>query len=189
MNRITSPNLTAFRVRRPALCAVLVSAGMVAFGSTANSVGADTANDAFLQSLAGSWKGKGRLKANSTAKVEPVSCRMNAAWSGSSLNININCRGVDVSFSSSGVLKSGEPGNAVKGRWSGALGIGSADVFGVRNGNALSFSVNTRDRETGKAVKSSVLLQLAGNQLSNSVSSQDVQTGRRYQVLSLAMTR
>lgn len=164
---------------------------MLAFGTTANSVGAGTADEAFLKKLAGTWKGRGRLRPNATAKAEPVSCRMSATWSGKSLSVNMNCRGVDVNFSSSGVLQPGKRNNAVQGRWSGAFGLGSANVFGSRNGNALSFSLSTKDRKSGRTVRSSVYMQLAGNgrRLSNSVNSQDGKTGRSFQLLSLAMKK
>lgn len=154
---------------------------------------AGVADEAFLQKLAGSWKGRGKMRPNSTAKLEPVSCRMSATWNGGAkaLNLSMNCRGVDVNFSSTGVLKTAQAKNAIRGRWSGALGIGGTDVFGRRIGNSLSLTMTTKDDDTGRTIRSSVYLQLSGNGqlLSNSVNSQDGKTGRTFRFLSLSMRR
>ncbi len=170
-----------------------VAALFVVLNVSGTAATAGVADEAFLQKLVGSWKGRGKMRPNATAKVEPVSCRMSATWNGGakSLNLSMNCRGVDVNFSSSGVLKTAKANNAIRGNWSGALGIGGASVLGRRSGNALSLSMTTKDRETGRTIRNKVYLQLSGNgqRLSNSVNSQDGKTGRTFKFLSLSMRR
>ena len=155
---------------------------------------ADKADEAFLERLAGDWKGKGKLRPSATAKVEPVSCRMSASWDGSSsrsLSLSMKCRGVDVSFSSSGFLQTLKKNNAVEGRWNGTNGIGNTSVFGRRSGDALNLTLTSQDAKSGKTVTSSVSMRLTGGgrSLSNSVTSQDRDTGKNFQILSLSMKK
>jgi hypothetical protein len=178
---------------RAAAGLIAVAAIVVASSVGTTSAAAGAADDAFLQRLAGSWKGKGQMRPNSTAKVEPVSCRMSATWNGGakSLRLSMNCRGIDVNFSSTSVLRTVQASNAIHGSWSGALGIGGTSVSGRRSGNSLALSMTTKDKDTGRTIRSKVYLQLSGNGrlLSNSVSSQDGKTGATFRLLSLSMQK
>ena len=178
---------------RTLLALAVIVAVALASSVSGISANAGSADEAFLQRLAGSWKGRGKMRPNSTAKLEPVSCRMSATWNGGSksLRLSMNCRGVDVNFSSSGVLKTQGRNNVVLGSWSGALGLGGANISGRRSGNALSLTMTTQDRKTGKPIRNSVYLRLSGNgqRLSNSVNSQDGKTGRTFRFLTLSMRR
>lgn len=179
-------------IRQVAGCAaaVMLVIGTVGAGTP---VRAGAADEAFLQKLVGSWKGRGKMRPNATAKAEPVSCRMSATWNGGakSLSLNMNCRGVDVNFSSTGVLRPAQSGNTIQGNMSGALGFGGTSVYGRRSGNSLRLSMTTKDNETGRTIRSSVSLQLSGNGklLSNSINSQDGKTGRTFRFLTLSMRK
>ncbi len=179
------PRLTAGLAAVALLVAVSTGSGTSAHASAKDEV--------FLQSLAGSWKGRGQMRPNATAKAEAVSCRLSATWNGGakSLSLNMNCRGVDVNFSSTGVLRTAQTGNAIQGNMSGTLGFGGTSVYGRRSGNSLRLNMTTKDSETGKTIRSSVSLQLSGNGklLSNSVNSQDGKTGRTFRFLSLSMRK
>ena len=170
--------------------ALMLMIGTTGTGTTAR---AGAADEAFLQQLVGSWKGRGQMRPNATAKAEPVACRMSASWSGGakSLSLNMNCRGVDVNFSSTGVLRTAQSSNAIQGNLSGALGFGGTSVYGRRSGNTLLLSMTTKDNKTGRTIRSSVSLQLSGNgqRLSNSVNSQDGKTGRTFRFLTLSMRK
>ena len=183
----------ATRAARPVVgcaAALMLVIGTTSTGTTAR---AGAADEAFLQKLVGSWKGRGKMRPNATAKAEPVACRMSATWNGGSksLSLNMNCRGVDVNFSSTGVLRTAQSGNAIQGNMSGALGFGGTSVYGRRSGNSLRLSMTTKDNETGKTIRSSVSLRLSGNGrlLSNSVNSQDGKTGRTFRFLTLSMRK
>ena len=171
--------------------AVLVAAMSIGAGSPPAVAG--KADSSLLERLAGSWKGRGKLKPTPTAKSETVSCRMEGTWNAGSksLSLDMSCKGVDVSFSSSGFLRVLQGRNAVEGRWNGGGGIGKTAVVGRWSGNSLSLTLTSSDIKSGTAVRSSVSLRLAGGgrKLSNSVTSRDRETGRNYQVLSLSMRK
>ena len=176
--------------------AMLAFAGLtIAFGLGASvpPAIAGPSDGGLLEQLAGSWKGRGKLRPTATSKTEAVSCRMEGTWNAGakSLSLDMSCKGVDVTFSSSGFLRVLQGRNAVEGRWNGGGGIGNTSVFGRWSGNALSLTLTSRDVKSGTAVRSSVSLRLAGGgrKLSNSVTSQDRDTGKNFQVLSLSMRK
>lgn len=172
--------------------AALTAMAMV-FGFNSDRAVAGKADEAFLERLAGEWKGRGKLRPTATAKVEPVSCRMTASWDGSSrsLSLRMKCRGVDVNFSSSGFLQTLKRNNAVEGRWNGSNGIGNTSVFGKRSGDALNLTLTSQDAKSGETVTSRVSMRLTGGgrALSNSVTLQDRDTGKNFQVLSLSLKK
>lgn len=172
---------------------VTVIALVLAFGLAPDKAIAGSADEAFLKSLAGEWKGRGKLRPSVSAKLEPVSCRMSANWDGGSksLSLSMNCRGVDVKFSSSGFLQMLQKNNAVEGRWTGSNGIGKTSVFGRRSGNALSLTLTSQDVKSGDTVTSSVSMRLSGGgrALNNSVMSRDRDSGKNFQILSLSLKK
>lgn len=176
-------------IARLVLCSALVMVPAIA----AETAHAGPGDDAFLANLAGSWKGKGRVKPTVDAKAESVSCRMKSTWDdgSSSLSIDMKCRGVDFDFSSSGFLRTLKRDNVVEGRWSGTAGVGRTSVHGTRNGNTLKLTLINQDAKSGKSVSGSVSMQLSGSgkSLSNVVHAKDRASGKNYKVLSLSMKK
>ena len=176
-------------IARLALCSAL----LVAPALTVGTAHAGPGDDAFLANLAGSWKGKGRVKPTVDAKAESVSCRMKSTWDdgSNSLSIDMKCRGVDFDFSSSGFLRTLKRNNVVEGRWSGTAGVGRTSVHGTRSGNTLKLTLINQDAKSGKSVSGSVSMQLSGSgkSLSNVVHAKDRDSGKNYKVLSLSMKK
>ena len=174
---------------RLAVCGAIV----LAPGLVPGTAHAGPGDDAFLENLAGEWKGKGKVKPTVSAKAESVSCRMKSTWDdgSSSLSINMKCRGVDFDFSSSGFLRTLKRDNVVEGRWSGTAGVGRTSVHGTRNGNTLKLTLTNQDAKSGKSVSGSVSMQLSGSgkALSNVVLAKDRDSGKNYKVLSLSMKK
>lgn len=178
-------------MRRASLALAIVLGAFSAFGLSSVPAASGRSDEVFLQRLAGSWKGRGRLRPEVTAKVEPVACRLNATWNGGdrSLQMRMNCRGLDVTFTTTGILRTSQGSNIVQGNWRGPKG--GADVSGRRVGNALRLTMMSRDADTGRLVRSTLHLRLSGNgqMLSNSVHTQDGETGKTFRVLSLSMKK
>ncbi|MGI9413300.1 MAG: hypothetical protein ACR2PM_06515 [Hyphomicrobiales bacterium] len=193
MTRTTRTGVRSGVAHRSLACLALCAAVSLASAYPTGPAYAGPADDAFLKSLAGEWKGKGKLKPTVTAKVERVSCRMNSTWDGgsNSLSIKMTCRGVDIDFSSSGFLRTLKRNNVVEGRWTGTAGVGRTSVLGKRNGNTLNLTLTNHDAKSGKSISGSVSMQLSGggHALSNTVHGKDRDSGKNFRILSLSMKK
>jgi hypothetical protein len=177
-----------------AFAAALASVAMLAFavGLDGRHAAAGIADDAFLQSIAGDWRGSGRARARIDAERERVNCRLEALWDEDwrRLSMNFDCRGIDFEFSSSGFLASLPRDTYLEGQWRGTGRVGQADVFGQRDGSALALTLTSRDERSGEETVSMLSIELSETgELVNVISAVDRTTQQEFDMLSLVMRR
>ena len=94
----------------------------------------------FLQSLDGSWTGKGTVKVRTDSSPVSVTCKFSSDSTANSLSLDGNCRGmVIVSRAISANLKAN--GRKYAGSYVGA-GSGTAGLSGARKGNAINLGIS-----------------------------------------------
>jgi len=94
---------------------------------------------AFLNSLDGSWAGKGTIKVRTNSSPVNVTCEFDSDATESSLSLDGNCRGmVIVSRAIGADLK--VKGSKYSGSYVGA-GTGTAGLSGSRSGNAINLGI------------------------------------------------
>lgn len=173
-----------------AILAFALAAALIPYGPAPGVAG--TADDAFLERMAGEWRGDGRVRERAGDARERVSCRMTASWSSSSgrLSMDFDCRGTDFEFSSSGFLNSLDRNSYISGLWR-AGSYGQASVSGRRTGNLLSLELSSQDSRTGEEVLNSLSMQLSGDgsRLVNIITSEDRETRQRFTVLTLTLRK
>jgi hypothetical protein len=93
----------------------------------------------FLESLQGSWSGKGTVKVRTNSRTMNVACSFTSNTTANSLSLNGRCKSLAVfSRAISADLKS--DGSAYSGSYVGA-GTGTAGLGGKRKGDAINLGI------------------------------------------------
>jgi hypothetical protein len=126
---VEAPNVTLIKtIMRAAVVAALVLPTAPAF--------AGEREQAFMQSIAGSYRGSGEIRGEDGG---PVNCRLTFRPSGAKLNYTGRCSGGGGSQSFSGIIRY----NDEAGRWESSSR--GKTVRGRKSGSTLSFSIATSD--------------------------------------------
>lgn len=148
--------LPAFRIALLALALAPVAAAPAIAGPK---------ETAYLQSLAGSWTGKGKISGENGGNV---TCRLSARMSGEKLNFTGRCTGGSGGQSFSGTIRYNEARNRYESSSSGST------VGGKKSGSTLSFSMS--DSNTRGTVRST--MSISPSRLSMSFSFTDKKGNR-----------
>jgi hypothetical protein len=131
---------------------------------------------AFLESLEGSWAGKGTVKLRTDSSPVSVSCRFQSDTSATSLSLDGNCRGlVVVSRAISADLTA--RGSKYAGSYVGA-GTGTAGLHGARSGNAINLGIRWGKEVNGDRQARMTLEKVGANAMTLTTVDADPQTGK-----------
>lgn len=163
----------------------LLSVITVSLGLIAGSAEAD--ERPFLESLKGSWTGKGTVTTRIGASPTNVSCSFNSSASGTSLSMDGTCRGfVVIQRAISANL------NANGGRYSGTyLGPSGrpSSLSGSRQGDAINLNVRWSRDINGDRVANMTIQKVGSTGLRLRTTDKDPSTGKTVVTSDINLTR
>lgn len=151
----------------------------------------EAATDRFLKNLAGSWKGRGKLRRTKASNIEPISCRMDGAWQRQQRRLKLTyvCLGIDVRFESIANLTR-MPNGAISGTWSVSGQSERITATGRRAGSALNLFLKGRHPETQKIINSRLKFTLGSNRrLHNVLQTRDPKTGAAFRAFNVSFRK
>ena len=156
-----------FRYIKPVIIAATVAL-------TASAAQANEAE--FLNSLEGSWSGKGTVKVRTNSSPVNVSCSFDSDASDTSLSLDGKCRGMIIISRAIGAdLKAN--GTKYSGSYTGA-GTGTAGLSGSRNGNAINLGIKWAKEVNGDRTAQMTVEKVGDNGMKLTTIDEDPETGK-----------
>ncbi len=159
-----------------------MAAGMLCLAGPAHATDA-----AFLQSLGGSWGGKGTVKTETGSQPVKINCRFASRATDTSLSLNGKCTGYVV-FSRAIGADVKTDGKTYTGVYNGSR-TGPAGLRGKRANNALVLGIRWAKEVNGDRAAELRLEKLANNRMRLTTTDKDPATGKNVVISRIDLNR
>lgn len=155
----------------------LIRPTLVGVSLLASAFAAQASESAFLETLDGSWSGKGIVKVRTDSSPISVNCKFSSDASAETLSLDGNCRGlVIVSRAISADLKAN--GAKYAGSYVGA-GTGTAGLSGSRSGNAINLGIRWAKEVNGDRAAQLTVQKVGDNGMKLTTTDVDPKSGKK----------
>lgn len=160
---------------------------MVAISALSGASVASASEEAFLQTLEGTWKGGGTVKVRTNSSPVTVTCNLKSDTSATSITLDGSCTGL-VIFSRAIAADLKVAGNKYSGSYVGA-GTGTAGLNGSRSGNSINLGIRWAKEVNGDRAAKMTIAKVGENGMRLTTTDVDPKTGKSVVTSQLNLTR